>query len=93
MTKNPPLVGRCFHIFGEDGNVQFQGTVRESLGDGNYLVQYFEWFVGEASTMAVVNISRMLEPADRRGSGAWQFYEDADHMKHWMECFRRRPNA
>jgi len=58
LPKSDPkpysLVGRCFHIFGKDKHVQFQGVVRANLGEGLYLIQYFEWMMGEANTLAVV---------------------------------------
>ena len=71
------LVGRCFHIFDDaDGYVQSQGVVRGSLGDGFYLIQYFEWIMGELSTLEIKHIDAMLR---------WQFYEDVEHMKFWHE--------
>lgn len=78
------LVGRCFHTFDSEGSVQYQGIVRADLGNGNYLVQYFEWLAGEANTMSIVHISKMLEPEQPRRNG-WQFYEDCEHMTFWYE--------
>jgi hypothetical protein len=76
--KLSTLIGRCFHTFRETGNggrsIQHQGIVRARVEDGLYLVQYFEWFAGEANTMQLVRIEDML---------AWQFYEDAEHMNFW----------
>jgi hypothetical protein len=85
------LVGRCFHIFDDAGCVQYQGIVRGNLGDGNYLVQYYEWFAGAASTLAVVHISKMIQPHNHRAAGAWQFYEDNDHMNSWYEYEHHAP--
>ena len=76
------LVGRCFHIFGDDGSVQNQGVVRGDLGEGRYLVQFFEWMLGELSTMEIRHIGDMR---GGREAGCWQFYEDAEHMNFWYE--------
>jgi hypothetical protein len=76
------LVGRGFHTFTDDGRVENQGVVRGDLGDGYYLVQYFEWFVGAPNTMAIWNI-RDMKPG--RKAGCWQFYEDTEHMNFWYE--------
>jgi hypothetical protein len=88
MPKQEPqsygLVGRCFHVFAEDGTIERQGIVRADLGGGGYLVQYFEWFAGTPSTMEVRYITEM-KPG--RGNGSWQFYEDNEHMSSWYETY------
>jgi hypothetical protein len=85
------LVGRCFHIFDADGYVQYQGIVRGDLGDGRYLIQYFEWIMGEAGTMEIRHISEM-KPGHQEG--CWQFYEDSEHMSFWYEYRApKRPEA
>jgi hypothetical protein len=57
--------------------------VRARIEVGIYLIQYFEWFIGEASTLALVRIEDMLN---------WQFYEDIEHMKFWYEHRYRKPD-
>lgn len=89
-SKITGLVGRCFHIFGEDGHVQYQGQIRCDLGGGNYLVQYFDWLIGEPGTMSIVPVSKMIERELRRGNGSWQFYEDVEHMNFWYEHKAKR---
>jgi hypothetical protein len=85
----PPLdlVGRCFHIFGEGAEVQYEGVVRGALGDGHFLIQYFECFDGTLNTMAVVHMRDMVQPREHRAQGAWQFYENAEHMRGWSESY------
>jgi hypothetical protein len=88
------LVGRCFHIFGEGGAVDYEGVVRADLGDGNFLIQYFEAFSGHPNTCAIVHISRMIQPADNyRQPGAWQFYQDAEHLRDWWDRFGKYRKA
>jgi hypothetical protein len=81
------LIGRAFHTFRETKSgrraVQYQGVVRAKIEDGIYLVQYFEWFVGESSTLELVRIEKMLE---------WQFYEDTEHMNFWYEHRYHKPD-
>lgn len=92
MTNDKPeakqidLIGRCFHVFGENRKISRQGIIRGTLGDGYYLIQYFEFLMGEPSTMEVVHIRSMIRPAlDSQEEGSWQFYEDVDHMKWWFK--------
>jgi hypothetical protein len=79
----PPLglLGRYFHIFTEDKDtgtktIQRQGVVRGELGNGYYLVQYFEWTLGYDDVMEIQRIENMTP-------GRWQFYETNEDMKHW----------
>src|SRR5215831_12635152 len=81
------LIGRGFHVFRETKSrkraIKYQGVVRARIEDGLYLVQYFEWFVGEPSTLELVRIEEMLE---------WQFYEDTEHMNFWYEHRYHKPD-
>jgi hypothetical protein len=92
--KSPPptmsLVGRCFHVFGEKRKVQYQGIVRAMVGDDHALVQYFEWLMGEPTTIEVVSLERMSFGAtpNSRAPGSWQFYQDDEHMNGWYASHR-----
>jgi hypothetical protein len=81
------LIGRAFHTFRETKSGQrgvvYQGIVRARIEDGLYLVQYFEWLVGEPSTLELVRIEDMLN---------WQFYEDTEHMNFWYEHRYHKPD-
>jgi hypothetical protein len=70
------LVGRFFHAFDQHGFVQFQGRVVSQIDETHYLVQFYEWIVGEANTIHIRTLAQMLE---------WQFNEDADHWRFWFE--------
>jgi hypothetical protein len=70
MSKNP-LVGKYFHSL-KDGQVHWQGTVLGTPEPGWYLVQLFEWIMGEPSNQGLVRFTDMAE---------WLFYENADQMK------------
>jgi hypothetical protein len=83
-----PLVGRYFHIWGDDGTVSRQGCVIAQIDPTHYLVQFYEWFTGGASTLHVYTIDNMTIPKadrDERAPGAWQFYEDRAHWNFWFE--------
>jgi hypothetical protein len=94
QADEPPplgLVGRYFHIFTEDKEngkktIQRQGMVRGELGDGYYLVQYFDWWAGEANSMDIHRIENMKP-------GYWQFYETSEDMKNWYATYRHRYEA
>src|SRR5262245_36081459 len=81
------LIGRGLHTFRETKSgkraIVYQGVVRARIEDGIYLVQYFEWFAGTASTMELVRIEDMLK---------WQFYEDTEHMNFWCEHKYHKPD-
>ncbi len=102
MTKAAPkvpaepapvgLVGRCFHIFGEDNKVSHQGRVVAQIDATHYLVQFFDWMVGDPSTMSVYSIDAISHASfgSERGYGAWQFYENHEHFLFWFEHYARR---
>jgi len=82
------LVGRHFHIFGDDKTVSRQGKVIDQVDPTHYLVQFYDWIVGDAGTMHVYTIDAIANAASdagERGPGAWQFYEDAAHWNDWYE--------
>jgi len=65
------IVGRFFHSFVE-GRVHWQGRVLSQETEGGiYLVQLFEWFLGEPSDMVLVNLQDMM---------GWKFYDSVEHM-------------
>lgn len=70
------LVGSFFHVF-EDGDLILQGHVMESLGEGDYFVRFFEWFMGGEFAAQIVNIQEMK---------AWKFYRDDEDMKYYSNA-------
>jgi hypothetical protein len=78
------LLARCFVIWGTDRRWQCQGIVRERLDEEHYLIQYFDDLTGEPSTMAVFSI-RDMSGKPNRSEGAWEFFEDAEHLRHWCQ--------
>ena len=67
-----PLVGKWFHSFGESGTVKWQRTVLSQINSEVFLVQLYEWIVGEATYQKLVKLSEMLE---------WNFYDTNEDMK------------
>lgn len=65
----PTFEGMFFLTFNEEGFVRHQGRIVRELPHGHYLVQHFEWMVGDENGFAVVPISEMV---------TWRFYDDAD---------------
>lgn len=64
------LVGKFFHTF-KDSKVQWQGYVISEPRDGFFLVQLFDWLMGEPSCQKLVRIEEML---------SWDFYDTAEEM-------------
>ena len=66
------LIGRYFHTLHPDtGKIHWQGFVVGKPEPGIYLVQLFEWMIGEPNLMRLVRIEDMLE---------WLFYGDKETM-------------
>jgi hypothetical protein len=70
------LVGRCFHIMDEGGYVEKQGVIRGDLGGGLYLIQYFEWLMGNPTNMEIVDLETIRK---------WRLYYDHEYMNFWYE--------
>jgi hypothetical protein len=80
------LVGRSFHVFGDDGTVEYQGAIVAQVGPEHYLVRYLEWEPGQESTFGVVAVDEMTcSPGNNRAPWTWQFYENDAHMRDWYE--------
>lgn len=81
--KDDPLVGKCFVIFGKDGQWNYQGRVVDGLGDGRYMIQFFDALMGYPSTYAVAHIDMMTLRLGRP-EGAWEFFENDEHLRNWI---------
>ncbi len=90
ITKTNGLVGRCFVIFGDKRRWRSQGVVRSHLGDGYYLVQFFDVLVGAPSTLQVMHVSdfNVTSGEDRRGKGCFEFFVNDEHLHDWAESHR-----
>jgi hypothetical protein len=67
------LLGHFFHSIGKDtGKVEWQGVVVGNPEPGWYLVQLFEWGMGEPNVRRLVRVEDMAD---------WILYEDAETMK------------
>jgi hypothetical protein len=71
MSKNC-LIGKYFHSIKKDtGLVEWQGSVLGSPEPGWYLIELFEWVLGESNVMRIVSIEEIID---------WLFYEDSESM-------------
>ncbi len=70
VAKNP-LIGKFFHSRNRFGKVEWQGRVIGSPEPGIYLVQLFEWGMGEPNIQRLVTIEDMV---------TWLFYPDGEAM-------------
>lgn len=74
-SANDPLKGCFFHSI-ENGKVVWQGTVLGRVSEEAYLVQLFDFLVGEPSVRRIVTLADMKP---------WLFYASADEMTHTYE--------
>jgi len=82
--KTNSLVGHFFHsVDPETGKVQWQGVVVGNPEEGWYLLQLFDWLVGEPSVRRLVYISEMND---------WLFY-DIESMKYSWQHGTARPGS
>ena len=65
-----------FHSKGEDGSIHWQGQVLEKVNDDVYLVQLYDWMLGQSGCMKLVLIKDM---------SGWDFYQSSDHMREASE--------
>jgi|SRR5271165_3191312 len=84
------LVGCCFAIWGEGGQIDYQSYIRSRPEPGLYLVQFFDWFIGEPSTMTIMPIEKMLR-APFKEPGSMILFEDNKRLQFWMEHRYREP--
>ena len=71
--KTTAFVGMYFHSIGKDsGKVEWQGMVIGNPEPGWYLLQLFEWAMGEPNVCRLVLIEDMEH---------WLFYDTAAAMK------------
>lgn len=76
-TNINSLVGCFFHSLSKDtGKVERQGQVIGTPEPGWYLVQNFEWLMGEPSVCRLVKFEDME---------SWLFYQDNEALKHSYE--------
>jgi hypothetical protein len=65
------MIGKHFHSFDTEGYVAWQGRIVGNPEPGWYLVQLYEWLLGEESIQKLVRIEDMA---------AWDLYESHDDM-------------
>lgn len=66
------LVGHWFHSLDANEQILWQGVVLSRPKPGWYLVQLFEWFMGEPSVRKLVPFEQMAN---------WLFYATNEEMK------------
>lgn len=69
------LVGKFFHSY-KNGKISWQGHIIQKLSDTKYLVQLFEWVMGEASDQVIVELDDMKD---------WKFYDDKESWLFYAE--------
>ena len=75
MEKNmseKTLEDLWFHTKDANGNVIWQGKVIRKINDKVYIVQLYEWLLGEESCMKLCFVEDMI---------GWDFYKTADDMR------------
>jgi len=70
------FVGLFFHSINTGGEVEWQGRITRELPGEHYLVQLYDWMMGDPSLKRIVPLSDMT---------AWRFYDSADEWRHWYE--------
>jgi hypothetical protein len=80
MKNKQSLIGKFFHSY-KDGETQWQGQVLSRPSAGLYLVQLFEWLMGEPSDQKLISLAEMKE---------WTFY---DTVEEWTGAYEQKyPN-
>lgn len=71
QTQNG-LIGKFFHSLDKEGKVEWQGMVISNPEPGWYLLQLFEWAMGEPNLQKLVRIEDMKN---------WLIYQDEKMME------------
>lgn len=69
------LVGSSFHVI-ENNLVERQGCIVGNPEPGWYMVQFYDWIMGEANIIKLYRIEEMKE---------WVLYESDEDMKYSYE--------
>ena len=73
-----------FLTYTEDGQVNYQGRVVQCVEPGIYLIEHFEWMVGNPAGEELVRIEDMLD---------WKFYDEDYDFQHVTDEAMRRQEA
>lgn len=74
-AKGDSLVGNWFHSI-VDGQVKWQGQILGSPSQGVYLIQLYEWFMGQPSCRRLTRLEEMT---------SWLFYASGEEMNYSYE--------
>lgn len=77
-AATPGLRGKCIAEM-HDKEVGAVAIIRDEIPGGFLLIQYFNAFHGEPSTMRLIETCRLL-------GTSYILFEDLDHMNAWLEA-------
>lgn len=72
------LLGKWLHTLCSGGRIQQQGQIIGALGQGFYVVRFFDWFVGNETKRQVIHVSDLRK-------GRWPLYESDESMREHYE--------
>jgi hypothetical protein len=78
-NSNNPLVGKWFHVF-DKNELTWQGQIIAEV-NGFYLVQLYDWVMGEATVQKIADLQNMVY---------WNFYDTAEDMRENYERIERK---
>lgn len=79
VKTGDPLIGKFFHSVDEHGRAQMQGQILGLLDIKKYLVQPYDWMMGEPTAQCLIDPSEMTD---------WLFYDTAEDMRFEYEYGR-----
>lgn len=78
VKKKPTgLVNRFAHTYNDDGEIVYQVEIIAELPEGYYLVQYFDFMMGNESSQGIYHVSEMK---------GWKIY--GEHQD-WLDAYER----
>lgn len=87
MKKNSqhPLIGKFFHsVQADKTTIEWQGTITAEVAPGVFLLQLFDWMMGDKSNQKIMPVSDMVY---------WKIYDSAEEMNDSYEIYSRRKDA
>lgn len=78
------LIGYFLHTFDEKGRIRYQGRVIGQMDADTYLVQLFEWFMGDPTTVVPMTKSAVMD------TKTCHLYANAETWNHYANMHSKR---
>lgn len=86
-----PFIDRGFLTIKPEGDSQYQGRIIAEIGDGFFVAQLYEWFMGVATRQYVYHVSEFAE-SHENGEKKFKFFDSDEHRNSYYNNYQGRRN-